>query len=75
MATLQSLLFRYSLLKQQKYLEDSTWVRNLCAEGKLDTAIERAEKNIQVAVEAGKLEEQSYSFVYKAFKKETEEGE
>lgn len=64
-----------SLLKQQKYLEDSTWVRNLCAEGKLDTAIERAEKNIQVAVEAGKLEEQSYSFVYKAFKKESGERE
>ena len=50
-------------------------VRNLCAEGKLDTAIERAEKNIQVAVEAGKLEEQSYSFVYKVFKKESGEGE
>lgn len=64
-----------SLLKRQKYLEDSTWVRNLCAEGKLDTAIERAEKNIQVAVEAGKLEEQSYSFVYEAFKKESGEGE
>ena len=59
-----------SLLKQQKYLEDPTWVNNLCAEGKLNTAIERAEKNINAAVEAGELEEQSYSFVYRAFKKE-----
>lgn len=33
-------------------------------------AIERAEKNIAAAVEAGKLEEQSYSFVYKVFKKD-----
>lgn len=55
------------LLKQQKYLADSTWVKNLCAEDKLDTAIERAEKNIKAAVEAGELEKQSYSFVYMAF--------
>lgn len=45
-----------------------TWVENLCADGKLALAIERAEKNIAAAVEAGKLEEQSYSFVYKVFK-------
>jgi hypothetical protein len=56
------------LLKKEKYLEDSTWVENLCAEGKLDKAIERAENNI-MALEAGKLEEQSYSYVYKVFKK------
>lgn len=57
------------LLKKEKYLEDSTWAENLCAEGKLDKAIERAEKNIMAAVEVGKLEEQSYSYVYKIFKK------
>ena len=44
-------------------------MENLCAEGKLATAIERAEKNIKAAVEAGKLVEQSYSYVYKVFKK------
>lgn len=59
-----------SLLKQQKYLEDPTWVKNLCADGKLNTAIERAEKNIKAAEEAGELEKQSYSFVYKVFKRE-----
>ena len=64
-----------SLLKQQKYLADSTWVKNLCAEGKLNSAIERAEKNIKAALEAGELEKQSYSFVYRAFKKEEGEEE
>lgn len=58
------------LLKKEKYLKDSAWVENLCADGKLDLAIERAEKNIAAAVEAGKLEEQSYSYVYKVFKKD-----
>ena len=58
------------LLKTEKYLKEPTWVENLCAEGKLVLAIERAEKNIAAAVEAGKLEEQSYSFVYKVFKKD-----
>ena len=58
------------MLKQQKYLEDSTWVKNLCKEGKLDTAIDRAEKNINVALETGELYKQSYSFVYKVFKVE-----
>ena len=55
------------LLKKEKYLTDATWVENLCAEGKLDKAIERAEKNIKVALEDGKLKEQSYSYVYKVF--------
>lgn len=58
------------LLKKEKFLKDSTWVENLCAEGKLDLAAERAEENIAAAVEAGKLEEQSYSYVYKVFKKD-----
>lgn len=57
------------LLKKEKYLKNAMWVENLIADGKLDSAIERAEKNIMVAVEAGKLEEQSYSYVYKVFKK------
>ena len=56
------------LLKQEKYLQDSTWVKNLCSDGKLDTAIKRAEDNIKAAEEAGDLANQSYSYVYKAFK-------
>lgn len=57
------------LLKSEECLKDSIWVENLCAGGKLALAIERAEKNIAAAVAAGKLEEQSYSYVYKVFKK------
>lgn len=57
------------LLKREKHLKDSVWVENLCADGKLALAIERAEKNIDAAIAAGKLEEQSYSYVYKVFKK------
>lgn len=56
------------LLKQEKYLQDSTWVKNLCSDGKLDAAIKRAEDHIKVAEDAGELKNQSYSFVYKAFK-------
>ena len=56
------------LLKQEKYLQDSTWVKNLCSDGKLDAAIKRAEDNIKAAEDAGELKNQSYSFVYKAFK-------
>lgn len=56
------------LLKQEKYLQDSTWVKNLCSDGKLDAAIKRAEDNIKSAEEAGELKNQSYSYVYKAFK-------
>lgn len=57
------------LLKREECLKDSTWVENLCAGGKLASAIERAEKNIDAAIATGKLEEQSYSYVYKVFKK------
>ena len=56
------------LLKQEKYLQDSTWVKNLCSDGKLDAAIKRAEDNIKAAEDAGELKNQSYSYVYKAFK-------
>lgn len=57
------------LLKKEKYLKDATWVENLCADGKLDKAIERAEKNMETAVAEGKVEEQSYTCVYKVFRK------
>lgn len=56
------------LLKKEKYLKDSVWVENLCANGKLALAIERAEKNINAAVAEGKLDGQSYSYAYKVFK-------
>ena len=54
------------LLKSEKYLKDATWVENLCANGKLALAIERAEKNIEAV---DNLNDQSYSYVYKIFKK------
>ena len=57
-----------SLLKNEDYIKDSTWVKNLCANGKLDDAIKRAEDNIKAAIEADDLENQSYSYVYKVFK-------
>ena len=56
------------LLKKGKYLQDSSWVINLCSNGKLDDAIKRAESNITTAEANGDLEEHSYSYVYKAFK-------
>ena len=60
----------FKVLKSRQYMEDSTWVKNLCAEGKLNLAIKRAEKNITDAVANGDLEEHSYSYVYKVFKKD-----
>ena len=56
------------LLKSEENLKDSTWVENLCADGKLEMAIARAEKNITAALESETLEKQSYSYVYKVFK-------
>lgn len=56
-----------NLLKSEDTINDSAWVENLCANGKLDTAIERAKTNIEKAEEDGTLEEQSYSYVYKIF--------
>lgn len=55
------------LLKKECYLKDPTWVKNLCADGKLDAAIERAKKNIQAAIDSDDLINQSYSYVYKVF--------
>ena len=65
-----SLLFRIlSRTRVEKYLKDVAWVESLCANGKLALAIERAEKNIKVAEAADKLKNQSYSYVYKVFKR------
>ena len=57
-----------NLLKSEKYLKDSTWVENLCKEGKLEKATQQAEENIRLAEEDGDLDKQSYSYVYKLFK-------
>lgn len=57
------------LLKSEKYLKDASWVKNLCADGKLALAIDRAKKNIEMAVAAGELDNQSYSYIYKVFEK------
>lgn len=59
-----------NLLKDKKYINKPAWVIALCADGKLETAIKRAEDNIKTAIELGNLDKQSYSFVYKAFKQE-----
>ncbi len=56
------------LLKQEKYLKDSSWVQKLCSDGKLDLAIERAENNIAVALLNSDLDNQSYTYIYKIFK-------
>ena len=58
----------FEVLKDKDYLEKTTWVEKLCADGKLDAAIKRAEDNINAAKNAGELENQSYSYVYKVFK-------
>lgn len=57
-----------NLLKDKKYVESPDWVIELCNDGKLELAIKRAEDNIKAAEDAGELKNQSYSFVYKAFK-------
>lgn len=56
------------LLKSEKYVSSQQWVKNLCAEGKLAKAIQRAEENILKAEKENDLENQSYSYVYKIFK-------
>ena len=58
----------FKVLKSSQYMEKPTWVRNLCADGKLNDAIKRAENNIRTSETNGDLEDQSYSYVYKAFK-------
>jgi hypothetical protein len=50
-----------SKLKEEKYIKNKDWVEKLCAEGKLEKAIERAENKTDSM-------NQSYSYVYKIFK-------
>ena len=57
------------ILKSEKHIKNSYWVEYLCAEGKLELAIQRAEENINIAKENDDLDNQSYTYVYKLFKK------
>ena len=57
-----------NLLKDESYIENGEWVKELCADGKLQLAIQRAETNINKAIENGDLDNQSYTYVYKLFK-------
>ena len=56
------------ILKSEKYIKFPHWVENLCADGKLQLAIQRAENNINTAKENNDLDNQSYTYVYKLFK-------
>ena len=56
------------LLKMEKYLKDSTWVKNLIDNGRLEKATKYAESNINAAQANDDLENQSFSYVYKIFK-------
>lgn len=55
------------ILKNADYLENIEWVKKLCEDGKLETAIERAKENIKNAQISGSLNSQSYSFVFLPF--------
>ena len=59
-----------NLLKDEDYIgkDKKHWVENLCADGKLELAIQRAENNINTAKENNDLDNQSYTYVYKLFK-------
>lgn len=57
-----------NLLKDNNYIKNGEWVKNLCADGKLQLAIQRAEENINAAIKNGNLDNQSYTYVYKLFK-------
>ena len=56
------------ILKSEKYIKSPHWVENLCADGKLELAIQRSENNINTAKENNDLDNQSYTYVYKLFK-------
>ena len=56
------------LLKKEEYLKPADWVKRLCADGKLEAAIRRAEENITKAEDEGGLNNQSYSYVYRLFR-------
>ena len=53
------------LLKSEKYLQDSNWVRRLLDEGRLEQAVERAKACLSRALE--KEDQHSYSNVFKIF--------
>ena len=57
------------VLKAEEYIKGSGWVKKMCENGKLELTIQRAEDNVNAAIDSGKLENQSYSFLYKVFKK------
>lgn len=57
-----------NLLKDESYIENGEWVKELCADGKLQLAIQRAEDNINAAIENGNIDNQSYTYVYKLFR-------
>lgn len=54
----------HRIIKKEKYLEDKNWVTNLISDGKMELAIERAERHAN----NDELNESSYSFIYKIFK-------
>ena len=53
------------LLKSEKYLQDSTWVKRLLEEGRIEQAVERAKECLARAMEKEELH--SYSNVFKIF--------
>jgi hypothetical protein len=53
------------LLKSEKYLQDSTWVKRLLEEGRLEQAVARAKACLQRTM--AENASQSYSNVFKAF--------
>lgn len=53
------------LLKSEKYIQDSNWVRRLIDEGRIEQAVARAKACIERVM--NEEEQQSYSNVYKAF--------
>lgn len=57
-----------NLLKDDSYIRNGDWVKELCSDGKLQLAIQRAEENINAAIEKNELNKQSYTYVYKLFK-------
>lgn len=56
------------ILKSEKHLTNPSWVEKLCADGKLELAITRAEENIKKAIKANDLNNQSFTYVYRIFK-------
>lgn len=58
----------FKTLKNEQAVKKPAWVIALCADGKLELAINRAEDNINAAIATNDLENQSFSFVYRVFK-------